>query len=878
MGGYTLSAENIILRSTSSSETNFAYKAHATKPSGGSPPSTPKISHSFTEDDHPPIDALDIVFVLDISGSMGNPGICEGEKRTEEKIEFLKTGVLAVINELEAKEQNMPRRTRVGVVTFNSSPTVKSFGPNVPPFKLDAGTAELSNVVEWFRCLTGDKTSGCPPYAAELNDSGSTNMGGGLKEAIDILKDASPPSDDPVEINRKKFIILFTNGMQNKNPRLRSADQADGSKLYYIDVNNNYSFDSGTDYPIKQQSLLPGGSLYDIQIISVALYEPNDAAHLEVLKGIAGESAVNNRADHKFFIYTCELVEALEKAVMTALGFTNTPKIVEQKRQKMSGTQIDEEFTITEKGDKLIINICTVNDANISYTLSKKISGTYKVISKNNHFVIPVTDDTKSRALSIDFPLEVSGSDIGIPGDYKIEIKSDQADIEYNATTIIDNSGVKFKTSTGPGNVMYKTGDHIDLGVELRFDGVPVTNATVKALVLKPGESMSNALAKAKMPGQYVTSRPRNFEFSRKKAVSKSTVISDEVVTTPRESNYSNPFVLDYSITPPDGVTFESRLTDGQKKYNVLLYATDYLDNIDINNFTVNLDHIGNGIYKAHFTDTKEVGLYRVIFQIEGNIPEFGNYKRVDEKAVTVSFGKPELSKSKLFMLSEEPLLMTMTPKDEYDNLLGTNQSDEIEFSLARGYIGSPTDNLDGRYSYLVSGVPKGLNPEIIIRVSDEVLYKGPLYGINRRRASLTLQGGYAAPMGDFDNLYDPGSLIQGRFGYRFSPTMGVNVGGGIYNFKETATANNYSIWSTTLGLSYTNNFPSGGLHLLVDLNGGYYKPDDIDGELGANLGVGISRDLLPWLSVNAESRYHRVFANPEIDFLGISGGISIHF
>lgn len=118
-------------------------------------------------------DKLDIVFVLDVSGSMS--GSCAGGT----KMDCLKDGTKAIIDSSEMDE------SRVGIFTFSSS---------------------VRKVVD-LTDVTGNRGV-LKNYVDSMAPSGSTALGDGLKQGLEYL-------NANVGTDRKGIIILLTDGMVN---------------------------------------------------------------------------------------------------------------------------------------------------------------------------------------------------------------------------------------------------------------------------------------------------------------------------------------------------------------------------------------------------------------------------------------------------------------------------------------------------------------------------------------------------------------------------------------------------------------------------------------------------------------------------------------
>ncbi len=134
---------------------------------------------------------VDIVLVLDLSGSMNDPA----PQSAIPKIELLRDAATLF---LETWKDYAVPDDRIAVVTFETTASL-----------LPATPALVSFTSEWTNVRTA---------VQGLSASGWTAMGAGLYRALELLNVLAPNMDS----SRTRHVILFSNGMQNRSPIVAS--------------------------------------------------------------------------------------------------------------------------------------------------------------------------------------------------------------------------------------------------------------------------------------------------------------------------------------------------------------------------------------------------------------------------------------------------------------------------------------------------------------------------------------------------------------------------------------------------------------------------------------------------------------------------------
>ena len=405
---------------------------------------------------------VDMVIVVDVSGSMGDKGACEPNPiaiyRPEafpSKLEFVKTNFKALYVKIR---KLAPAGSRIGLVTFADNAEEKKIGGN------------------FFNDVSTDATeNGINAIVSGLAPTSSTNMGGGLNAAIQQLK-TSPAV--------KKQIILLTNGMQNGNQLVRTRDNT-----IYIDLNNNSSIDANETIPD------------DIQIFCIAIFQPS-SEYLNLLKAL---SKTNSR-----FNDVCQLDHALDEAYGISYS-ANSPKLLAFRRGNFSGNTTTINYSITESDfDGFIASVSSIQNTNITYKVEKNVGGSWKDITSGG--TMKQTSPNYTIFSINNLPKTINGENITPLGDFRLVVNSTIANADFYSSMILDDHGLKHATFVQ--NATFRSGDTIDLGVRLRNNVTPVhqPQATVRAVIHRPVLCFEKAMANTKVPADRVVKTPYNRE------------------------------------------------------------------------------------------------------------------------------------------------------------------------------------------------------------------------------------------------------------------------------------------------------------------------------------------------------------------------------
>ena len=555
----------------------------------------------------PPPPAANAVLALDLSGSMGwRP--CPD---CRPKVEYLREAAELFVKLLGVVAHP---QDRIGAVYFRSQ---------AEPFLID-GEA-LGPVATRGQAIVDDLAGQQP--------AGSTAMGGALHSAIGTLRELPPEEGDT------RHVILFTDGMQNRNPMVLAAE--DG-KLVITDLSSKRPLPTGLA-PIDLDDI--GG--IKIHTVGVGTGDP----FKELLKKIADRTGGSFRASpevgdlRRFFI---------EEVIDVLRGFS--PQLVAYLRGSTEpGGYVTETVTVDGGARRVIfvasfrrygeLDFRVVKDGEDVTELGRLVRGSFY------------------RILSFDLPLEVDGWAIEPAGDWQLFLRSTGPgpELNYEIAAIVD--GVELVHEARVGGPMV-AGRPLELSVSLRAGGQPVTGATVSARVLRSSTALGTLLATTPMPSGPVPAFEAEATGDQKKL--QALLLQDKVWA-------------DLKLVEPLGARVEL-IDHGDGTYRGSYDRTSI-----------------PGTYKVVFdirgSDERVGGEYRRTETLSAQV-EIGELRLPDLGLEVREVGRTADGTS---------LKLTLRPRDRDGNYLGPDYQDRIRVTLSSGSVGPVADLLDGSYEVTVS-------------------------------------------------------------------------------------------------------------------------------------------------------------------------------
>ncbi len=371
-------------------------------------------------------------------------------------------------------------------------------------------------------------------------------------------------------------------------------------------------------------------------------------------------------------------------------------------------------------------------------------------------------------------------------------------------------------------------GQSLQANVQVTVDGQPVTNGTVTATIIKPGDDLGHLLA---------------------------------------TSNISN--------LPP-------------KSTEIGTCATQKLDYLETNNKaalsqwknlqsrTITLQHTSKGVYTGNYNDVDVTGNYKIIYHFKAATSTTGTLERMEDQTIHVRFAPIEISKSRRAIKSNQDgayfHTLTLNPTYEAPNgstrFLGPGY--EGMFRAEGAQLSSVSDGCDGTYELVLRSPDK--NPNVRLSVADDQFYSGGLQDITgegkNRKWNLSIHGGTTLPTSKLDSLFNRGNAFEVDLAYRIRPHLSAEVVGGYYAFKPT-----YKILGGTAYLKAHFNTGAAS-QVFIGAGAGLYQPDDLtlatggiqqyDLAPGYSIRLGIERFIGQRLSLGVDMAG---FYIPEHDF-----------
>ncbi len=778
-----------------------------------------------------PRDPVDIVLVLDHSGSMDDPA----PGGTQDKIDLLKDAVELFVRGWTpyAVEDD-----QIGVVFFESAVTQLD-----DPLLIEFLGSEEDVI----------------GAVSDLDPESYTAMGGGLQKAVEALV-ASP--------NDRKHVILFTDGMQNCSPMVRELP-ADGilpEPNHDIrdepigNWDNGVWCDSGlagaagtslesylTDHNIRFHTIGTGVS---------------GVAWQELLANIAGET----EAEHHFTDEPdLDLFRFYEENLVTALA-GNTLELVGYETDTLS-TEVPERvktFTINASVKRATFILSWRNPApetplNLGFYLTSPSPGEEHITAKQaqatfgDHYQIYTLDFPHYRNLAghprkwIDhrgvWKMVISGS--SLPGD----------GVVFDASLLVDETRLHYDFRADRKD--YDTGEAILLSARVTEGQTPVrTLSRAQVTVERPRLGAGTFLATTTVREDRERSSPVQDDRFRSLVEKKTYLLMQDAEQRARLKPLEEVVSL-----RDDGQTGDARA--------------------------------GDGVYSALLTDTAVPGVYGLKFDVAGKTLRSGKFSRAQWDFVQVRLKTPSLETTDLTaVIVERPsdgdddggdyvVEISVTPRDRFDNYLGPGHRLEIDISAAAGTFDGPVkDRLDGSYSRRLRLTDLAADPRVTVTVRDTAVYDDPLSEVlvSARRTSFSLHGGWAFPRGAFGRSHDPGPSLTLDAEYRFKPRFAF-VGLVGYHAFPAATANADDTFWINVSANLRHDWSAGAWRPFVGGGIGLYIPEHGSSELGINASVGAGHAMSPGWTLELGADYHRVFtAGDDIEFVVSRIGAVFHF
>ncbi len=371
-----------------------------------------------------------VVQVLDVSGSMLGPACpaCASSKldvlKDSAELFIQLWGVLAGPGD------------RIGATYFGSQ--VSSFSTGGQQL-VDVSSANLT-------ALIGDLTQ---RTAVPAN---RTAMGGGIQRAIEALEAA-----DVVAIPQR-HIIVFTDGMQNQNPRV--VPGATG-----LEIRNDGPFPPSNVMPAQPPRVLNAALGVRIHTVGVGATPQFVGLLADIAQGTGAETWITTAPD-------TDLRQFFVESVIAALQ-GNTPQLLDYRRGTVVGAG-SERFRLEKGVTRAVFTVSWKRGQKLDLQVERNGVD----VSARGRFVA----GPFYRLFVVDHPAE---------GTWTMKLTGRRG-VAYEAAAIVDEHAVRSTVTLG--RPIVRVGDPLLMRVKVLVGGRPLTRAgRAVVTVLKPGESAAKS-------------------------------------------------------------------------------------------------------------------------------------------------------------------------------------------------------------------------------------------------------------------------------------------------------------------------------------------------------------------------------------------------
>ena len=784
---------------------------------------------------------LDVLMVLDKSGSMStvDPGYSNSRMVALHSAAGNLLNIWAGLN---------PSNDQAAIVSFSTASNLD--------LALSMGGVTPANVVGITGIVNG------------LSPGGSTSIGAGLFKAMQNLGAA----------DRRKAILLMTDGQQNTDPKVEVLNTATRTPGVYCDLAGNCPATPPPGCNYTKASPCPLSStppqVYTVTIGPTSTLNPAiDQAIADATAGFyLHENETSTPTDpallNLFFIQllqnfvrfsSYETVRLVSKSVTPTTPYSTTLPI--------STTSHDAVFSLMWPNQLGALRLTVMPPGGVEPIVKEGASGLLSIVQP---LPLPAPFDPRG-----DWGVKIEALDIT---GARLAASMAGNGVPFNLHVMTDDAAIKTELSNVPGD--YKPGDQIRLRTKLSRFGVPILGVgsrpgdKIEVQLVRPGNSVGDVLSDSKA----------------------STTSSGPDPQTPVEARLANTLKNDPTILIRTPETVQL-VDDGKPEHGD--------------------DVAGDGIYSALYTATVP-GHYNFLFSIESTDPNFIRFSRQQLRTVYVrpfpDAGNTVFQTSILRRDNGNVLSIVMTPRvkpgprclitNPKCGRMGPGWANYFWFTAPGQIAFNAKDNLDGSYTATLPFA--GITPptvtlhfENVLAVIDDSVTPnnlpqklGPDNAVTiipppqpPRTAKIAafLDAGAGIPHATFGNAFNTGfSLnagleyiaashlsVEGIFGYHHFPAKTV-VGAvlsdlNLYQFSANGKVYLTNSWPfrpfINAGIGGYDFAPGGGTHF------------------GGNVGAGVLREFNSHWGVQSSYNFHAVNTpGAATKFSTIQGGIRFVF
>ena len=342
--------------------------------------------------------AVDIVLVLDRSGSMNDP-VPGG---TVDKLDLLKDAVEMFVR---SWEPYAIAGDRMAVVYFNNELTTYPSPATLLDFQPNA-----RNIIDHVRSITATRCTG---------------MGGGVKQAYDLLSGSANPK-----------IVVFSDGMQNCTPSI--LDDGSGDLVLKNDVNDCSN--------CNHAALVPAGTQMSLSATAIPIYTigtgvNGGSAWWTLMGDIASQTAAVN---HFTSMPDEDLEDFFLDTLVSILAVDPVQKVGTHKGTIARTDPIREEAFQVDVGAREISFALSWRGEKARHALK------FRIFAPNGVEIDPkrmfIRDGEFYRVAALKFPYRQNGQPINPGGIWKLRIEPNMTvpHLQYSAHVIIDTDKLQF--------------------------------------------------------------------------------------------------------------------------------------------------------------------------------------------------------------------------------------------------------------------------------------------------------------------------------------------------------------------------------------------------------------------------------------------------
>jgi hypothetical protein len=771
--------------------------------------------------------AVDLIMVLDKSGSMGSPA-AGGVGPT--KMDKLHDAVTNFINTWQAMRTaegvGAPVGDSVGLVFFDTD----------AHWMNDVGVAAWAGVSPGLTTLDVAHAGLITANINSVGAGGSTSIGDGLIEGSAKLFDAAHAAN-----GHRKVLVVMSNGMENTTQRVD------------VDV-------PGMPTTIRT---FPSGSMVKTPLPNLA----NMSVYtVTVGSGMVVSAAINEdmaRAGHGFYLNSetdaALLSPYFQMILQNAVKF-NTYETVRMVHDTATPTTAyTTSFPLTSTSQTLAVSVgWEASRGPLRLTLTPPGGGAPIVRTGSGSIIL-------AQGLPLPPPYT-----LGSPWQLKLEtLTTPGAQAQpapFDLVILADDLGINSDLTSV--NADYVPGNKIRLQAKLTAFGSPILNVggspgdSMLVRLLKPGETvgdlLSTSTASSTGPAPEPMS-PAEIKLKNELAAHPNALAQDpDNATLFDDGNASHG-----DAVPGDGIYSALYPVEKPGHYNFL--------------FAVEGGSRETGRFSRQ--QLKTVYVRSVPDSDQTNVT---SSIQNEPRALIVNMNPRTKFGNRMGPGWANYFWFTggATPVKPVDNLNGTYTA-KIPFSGATPpaveihfiHVSSPIDD-----SATPADLPAPLDGSNVIKT---VPPPGGGGGGGFKRWGVSLHAGASFPHGDFNSVFNPGPNFGLDLEYRITPTISLE---GIYGFHHFSgeTFGGFTVPDVNVhqfsfnGKIYGSSAP---VRPFFNFGGGAYKFDPSDTRGGVNVGGGVQFDVTPTFAVDAMYNFHNVFTSgSNTSFSGVQGGVRFRF